>query len=532
MRVLTAIDLLGVQRFIFSSNRLRDVVTGSYLVDWSTSSSGALENLVPERDILLAGGGNALLEFDSMGKAQGFTARYTRRLNDEVPGLEIAVVHKAFQAGGLARALQEIQIDLARRKTARLPSAPLLGLSVTAACGETGLPAVGFDQADKGVPLSNSVLQRRKRRDEANRHWSPYLEGLEGFAFPTELDDLGRTLGDTSLIGVVHADGNGVGEKIKGWLIQKSKHQVDDDTVRREYREWSQAIDQLGQDALCALVERICQSSEERNGAQNKLKSRWVTGTPSRLEIELKPSEGGWMLPLRPIVLGGDDLTFVCDGRIALDLAETVLSAFEGVELPHLGEISACAGVAVVRVHTPFAKAYRLAEGLCASAKKMRKKKEEDEGFCGCALDWHIGMPRPGQGVERIRERQYCIDECRLTCRPLLLGSTKEDSGTWRWLSKTLLGDTDEGLRGKAWCGRRSKAKALAELVREGPDAVRRAMTAWRAVNKRLSLPQGIAEDGFFVKSRTPLLDAVELLDLHLMLEPTAHARGKQEDKR
>jgi len=524
MRVLTAIDLLGVQRFIFSSNRLRDVVTGSYLVDWSTSCNGALDSLAPERDILLAGGGNALLEFDSMENAQEFTARYTRRLHDEVPGLEIVVAHKAFQTGGLARALQEIQIDLARRKTARLPSAPLLGLSVTAACGETGLSAVGFDEAEKTVPLSKSVLQRRKRRDDANRHWSACLEGIEGFAFPTELDDLGRTVGDTSLIGVVHADGNGVGAKIKEWLIEKSEQQVDDDTVRREYREWSQAIDRLGQAALRALVDRICR---KRNGPQNKRKPCWVTGTPSRLEFELKRSDEGCLLPLRPIVLGGDDLTFVCDGRIALDLAETVLSAFEGKELPHLGEISACAGVAVVRVHTPFAKAYRLAEGLCASAKYMLKK----ERLSGCALDWHIGMPRPGQGVERIRERQYCINECRLTCRPFLLGSTKEDLGTWRWLSKALLGDTDEGLRGKPWSGRRSKAKALAELVREGPDAVRKAMTAWRAVNKRLSLPQGIAEDGFFAKSRTPLLDAVELLDLHLVLEPSARDRGKQEEK-
>src|SRR5262249_55209954 len=31
-------------------------------------------------------------------------------------------------------------------------------------------------------------------------------------------------------------------------------------------------------------------------------------------------------LPIRPILLGGDDLTFVCDGRVALDLAATALA--------------------------------------------------------------------------------------------------------------------------------------------------------------------------------------------------------------
>jgi len=53
MPVLTAIDVLGVQRFIFSSNRLRDVVAGSYLVHRSTTREGALEDLVPREKILL-----------------------------------------------------------------------------------------------------------------------------------------------------------------------------------------------------------------------------------------------------------------------------------------------------------------------------------------------------------------------------------------------------------------------------------------------------------------------------------------------
>lgn len=140
MSLLTAIDVLGVQRFIFLSNRLRDVVTGSYLVHWSTSSEGALKKLVNTKHVLLAGGGNAIVEFDSIDKARTFTARYTRLLHDEAPGLEVAVVHKEFESGSLDRALQEIQTELARAKTERSPSVPLSGLSVTASCRQTGLP--------------------------------------------------------------------------------------------------------------------------------------------------------------------------------------------------------------------------------------------------------------------------------------------------------------------------------------------------------------------------------------------------------
>jgi hypothetical protein len=325
-----------------------------------------------------------------------------------------------------------------------------------------------------------------------------------------ELDDLGRTMGDTSLIGVVHVDGNGVGAKIKDWLQQQDENDASDEAVRRGYQEWSQAIDRLGQEALKAVVHKVGKRGEDDG------KSMRITGKPEKLGFDLKRVDHAWMLPLRPILLGGDDLTFVCDGRIALDLAETALGVFEGSNVPHLGRITACAGVAIVRVHAPFARAYALAEKLCASAKTMLKQKD----LSGCALDWHIGTTRPGEAPATIRKRQYCSNGYRLTCRAYRLGSGADEKETWRWLSRTLLDDPMAGLRGRQWSKMRSKVKAFADLVREGPTGVEAAMKAWRVVDKNLYLPQDIEQDGFFAKSHTPLLDALELLDLHLVLEP------------
>jgi len=230
------------------------------------------------------------------------------------------------------------------------------------------------------------------------------------------------------------------------------------------------------------------------------------------------------MLPLRPILLGGDDLTFVCDGRIALDLAETALDVFNKSDVPHLGKISACAGVAMVRVHAPFARAYELAEKLCTSAKRMLKKNNDP----GCALDWHIGACRPGEAIEDIRKRQYKANNHELTCRPYRLDSGREDAESWRWLSGTLLDDPKMGLRGKAWSRRRNKVKALAELAREGRESVHASLEAWRVVDTKLQLPQPIAGNGF-ARTRTPLIDALELFDLHLVLEPAANKRGEEE---
>lgn len=545
MPVLTAIDVLGVQRFIFSSNRLRDMVAGSYLVHRSTTREGALEDLVPREKILLAGGGNALVEFDSAEKAREFAARYTRRLYDNAYGLEAAIAHRSFEHGGLAQALLNIQIELARNKSERVPAAPLLGLSVTASCRETGLPATGFDpkeptiplsrqmskdgrggsqtfgQKEPPVPLSRDVLNRRGVKEEANAHWSKYLINMDGFDFPMEMDHLGRAGGDISQIGVVHVDGNGVGKKIASWLSRKIEDQADDDTVRREYQEWSLAIDKLGEKTFKAVIDRVVNCITDDN------RPLGIKGKPEKLgfnlnKVKVKENEKEkWMLPLRPILLGGDDLTFVCDGRIALDLAETALGVFKNSDIAHLGKITACAGVAITRVHAPFARAYKLAEKLCRSAKVMLK----ENGIDDCALDWHIGLSRPEETVTSIRERQYQRNTNQLTCRPYRLSSENDDELNWRWLSETLLDDPVVGLRGKKWSTRRNKVKAFAELVREGPDGVKAALKAWNVTAKEwnvaakeLCLPEPIAENGFHEK-HTPLLDALELLDLHLVLE-------------
>ncbi len=180
MPVLTGIDVLGVQRYVFASNRLRDVVAASWLVHWAIAVDGALHE--SGGDVLLASGGNAIVRFADLGSARNFAARYTRRLYDEAPGLEVVVVHRGFDDGGLASALGRLQVDIARAKLERVPSAPQLGLSVTAACRITGLPAAGVDPQDASIPLSRMVLRWRDRdlRERAMGRWAAFVGRTQG----------------------------------------------------------------------------------------------------------------------------------------------------------------------------------------------------------------------------------------------------------------------------------------------------------------------------------------------------------------
>src|SRR5262245_23833402 len=260
MPVLTLVDTLAIQSYVFATNRLRDAVGGSALVeqlpDW-------LAQFCPPDDVLLAAGGNALLRFPDETAAKQAMTRFSRLAHKEAPGLEFVAVHRPYQPGGLAEAARLIRTqDAPKAKRERLPSVPLLGLGVTAPCSETRLPATEFDH--DGRPIARSVKKRRDPEpadrwkkvgltdDQFKRDSGPPLRLL----FPTEVDHLGRSRDDRSLLGVVHVDGNGIGRKIGAWLAEQARTAAPDDSVLAGYREISRALDQLARQAFAAIVQR------------------------------------------------------------------------------------------------------------------------------------------------------------------------------------------------------------------------------------------------------------------------------------
>jgi hypothetical protein len=510
MPVLTGIDVLGLQRYVFASNRLGDVIAASWLVNWTVASNGALAG-AGDGSLLLAAGGNAILKFPDLKRAQSFASHYSRRLYEEAPGLEVAIAHRQYDSGGLSRALRLLQVDLARTKLEQTPSVPQLGLGVTMRCRITGLPAVEIDAMENNAPISRRIARLRDStvRRSAVIQWNRFLDADDALEFPADLDHLGRSKGDTSLIAIVHVDVNDIGHSINEWLSRSEDAKLDDGELESQYRQWSVALTNAGRDALNRVVHRVRRTVN--------LQSANLNGSIKDLSFQLKVENSRVYLPLRPVLLGGDDLTFICDGRIALDLANTATQAL-ATQLPHLGQTSACAGVALAPSHAPFDRAYDLSEKLCANAKRRRREVQDPGNW----IDWHIGTPPVREGIAGFRSRSYThtlgTELLSLTCRPYRLGSSATEPETWRWLSDTVLGTSAEGFRGDHWGEHRNKLKQLASLVREGRDGVGRGRAAWTSAAS-IKLPPPLEQSNGFFADRTPLLDAVELLDLHLPLD-------------
>ncbi|CZE46841.1 Cas10/Cmr2 second palm domain-containing protein [Campylobacter geochelonis] len=77
---------------------------------------------------------------------------------------------------------------------------------------------------------------------------------------------------------------------------------------------------------------------------------------------------------IREIILGGDDMSIICDANIALEFTRDFIVAFEKNTKKYLEEdITMCAGIAFCNHKFPFHYAINLAEQLCSFAKKNSK---------------------------------------------------------------------------------------------------------------------------------------------------------------
>lgn len=542
MPVLTGVDILGIQRYVFGSHHLRDVLAASWMVDHVTRRE-QLDQWPSCRpsSVRPAAGGNAFVEFTSLEVARTWAAHYSRWLQDTAPGLDAVVVHRVYEARPLAWAFRVLQVDIARAKLERMPGKPQLGLSVTASCSITGLPATSVDQ---GTLVAPNINQLRSRVQSARERWADFVPAMERVSawtadFPDEIDHMGRTRGQSSLVGVVHVDGNGVGRLIRRWLDRCTELDIGDQAVRTQYREWSDAIADAGRAALGAAISRTAACIEVETdhcvlrGSPFELGYRLHDWRDDRIH---RRGPRTVLLPLRPILLGGDDITFLCDGRVALDLAVTTLQELGRHPIPHLGEngaqatLTGCAGVALVKPHAPFHRSYELAEELCASAKRARVDANE-QTMCetGSWIDWHLGATRPGETILEIRGRAYSRGNNILSMRPYPIVEITHRSQSWEWLDHEVLGPsvspegTPRGLRGaECWVGSRSRVKTLGYVVSNGAPEVQRQIEAWRDMESRPHPPvlPGRLDDGGYLGNRTPLLDAIELLDLHMRLDP------------
>jgi len=84
---------------------------------------------------------------------------------------------------------------------------------------------------------------------------------------------------------------------------------------------------------------------------------------------------------IREVVLGGDDVTVICNANDALEFTKRFLTNFEKETSESFTKLTACAGIAYCNEKYPFHYAVDLAEALCGVAKNHSERKSSSLMF-------------------------------------------------------------------------------------------------------------------------------------------------------
>lgn len=394
MNTAILFDTMSIQQYVFGSNKLKDNLGASYIIeniyDYLKQKSD-IPNSELKRGYI--GGGNALFFTTSELKAKEIVKEFTVYLLLNYPGVSLAVaIEESFNSDEkpYSEKIGKLFQKLATNKGIYLPINTIPAHGITDTCKTSSLSVELInDYNEKGKKkyelVSSFTQTKRNFKDEIKKEEASLLEvGISNYQFSDEIDKLGQKKSEDSHIAVVHIDGNGFG-----------KHFIEKDSVE-DTNQLSDKVKTAVKRAFIYSLTSYCQMEEE---VKHLIDSYNYANN---------------ILPIRPIVLGGDDVTFVCHGKLGIWFAEKFMEKFNSnfIDEENSIQFSSCAGVAIVKTKYPFYRAYQLAEELCHSAKNKRKKymdeNNTEEG--GNWIDFQLAYSGLGNNLEEVRKLQYNVN--------------------------------------------------------------------------------------------------------------------------
>jgi hypothetical protein len=390
----------GIQSFIFQTNTLQEIAGASELVEQICTQKfaeaiGSNEHeLEIDPNAIVTAAGNIKYVFNDEEQCKKLVRKFPMEVTKFAPGITIS--QAVVRVDGEIDKNHIIKLEHRLRTQRNKPMRPYdVGLMAMNRSRKTGLPAVKMEEnvyLDKGTILKNKAVENETLKTNGPKKYSRLLKVLLGKTFvgETTLDfaKITKTENDNySWLAVVHSDGNDMGKALQkiGDVTEHLKGQSFIDV----FREFSQSLDLATKNAA--------------NKAYKSVKSNL-----------LKSSD---VIPFRPIVIGGDDLTLVCRGDLAIEFTKHFLSEFNketgdrfkklSIKIDFLQNgLTACAGIAYIKESYPFHYGYQLAETLCEEAKKDAKDGLKPNELTPSCLMFHKVQDSFIDDFKKIRERE------------------------------------------------------------------------------------------------------------------------------
>ena len=535
-------DTRSIQRYIYSGSRLSTNIGASYIVDrvfydvliaeilkpmfagdsfpddtaWDAEQDDTApwENMA-ECCVAYIGGGNALilLDADKPDRRTEIVSRFTRQLLVERPGLKVGAAQGNLNLSGGKLNQNDINALYAELKNVQKTIFPAVNVpysGLTLSCEINGEAANFCDTGGVVKPsgeirfYSQETAVKAKIADEANQNLRARFseifkiknlaQKIGSYKFPLEVEKLGQKAGE-NYFAIIHVYGNNMGMKFRT---------CDSLSARRKL---SREIRRKTEGAFADLLAKIIALKEA--GAFDRC-----------LTLEKN------ILPIRPLIIGGDDVTFLCPANMAVIFtkalmenlsAETPETAPERLTSEISRRIDCCAGIAILPTAYPFFRGYELAEQLCDSAKKSMRELKKVEWSSW--LDYAILHGEQAPTLEQIRETEYRGARGNLHFGPYRVANENADSAKERRYNlENLLACTTQFLFGTMANG---KVKELRGILQHGRDDVAKFLQQLEYQNQALPdvadwrefLTDNLCSAGD--KPRTPYVDAIELMDFY-----------------
>ena len=335
-------------------------------------------------------------------------------------------------------------------------------------------PSIPLDLSINLMKLNLSTAKPMVNRDE-DRATSQKLKAYQKFLDDNPRNKEFKNISDFSnsknKIAVIHIDGNGLGQLIPNL---KKKHNL-------ELSEFSKKLDEATKKAF----------DDARDDGMS----------------------------IREIVLGGDDVTVICNANDALRFTKNFLENFEKETKNSFTKLTACAGIAYCNEKYPFHYAVDLAEELCGVAKKH----SEREKSC---LMFHNIQSSNYQSWDKFVEDELIIknDEQTIRCDFGAYYLNKEGQATIQNFINTLEAYRCDGSpisRLRNWLSELYKNDTNAKNLLHRINQVTKEKDIWNCeiMDKNLKFfNKDLSNDNLIVQKdgeiKTPIYDILQILSI------------------
>lgn len=532
-------DISGIQDFIFSSAKLKENIGGSKIVGdlFKVTLGESIRQVMPEArtewneykdfeicsdsaikcEVVYIGGGNAHVVFRDAKDFHQVNEVFAKRVFEESHCLNIAVAAIETDFSDFMEDRKQLITRLSQTKSSMVRQLPVGAPAICKRDAQSMLPIiVRKNEAKKAAETEKRSRDRCLKLEAAEKAVKEIEknEQEDSLAEPVELSMLTPEKGVNGFIGVVHIDGNNMGVTINE--LMNAVPGNDYSAAVQEMRRISGVISKSFEDVLDEMTQHLQQLYHKLEGDRSS--------EEEKLFRRLFLKEGELVLPMRTLIADGDDITFVANGSIAIQLAAWFVQKIADKALDEENEkpFSACAGVALVKDHFPFSIAYEMAEACCASAKKKCKAAakpskdaanqagEKNTAVHGY-IDWHICHSAYIRDIETLRRDLSPYQEKPLFKRPYCVEGPEATEGYHK------LTDIVMALRSNA-AFPISRQKDLRSAYMQGPDAVKMLLEQFKSRDvgiTRIKAISELADTGYDSDGRSILYDAMELSDYY-----------------